>query len=293
MLLLVVGVMLIGVAPASAAPNLPTGASDHQLRFDGLDRTYRLYVPESVKARPAVVLVLHGGFGVGEGAIQQGRWDTAADEHGFVVVAPDGRNRSWNAGDCCGPAKANDVDDVGFLLAVIDEVLRTVQGDDGRVYATGISNGGMMSYRLACEAANTFAAIAPVAADLVVDDCTPSRPISLLHIHGLADHNVPFDGGIPTKTFQPNPPTYKPVRDGVDVVARADHCKRTTKKTSGALTTERWKRCRKGTDVQLITIEGGGHSWPGGERMSQLLDPPSDALDATARIVRFFDTHHR
>lgn len=290
---LVIGLVALGVVSASAAGNLPTGASDHQLSFDGLDRTYRLYVPESVKAHPAVVLVLHGGFGVGNGAIQQGHWDTAADEHGFVVVAPDGRSRSWNAGDCCGPAKANGVDDVGFLLAVIDEVLHMVGGDRGRVYATGISNGGMMSYRLACEAADTFAAIAPVAADLVVDDCAPSRPISLLHIHGLTDRNVPFEGGKPTKTFQPNPPTYEPVRDGIDLFVKRDRCRNEAQLDTNTVDTVRFTRCRKHTAVELITIADGGHSWPGGDRMAQLLDLPSNALDATARIVKFLEAHHR
>src|SRR5581483_11610467 len=91
-------------APVSAVSNVLTGASDHQLVFDGITRTYRLYVPASVTKHPMVVVVLHGGLGVGKGAIQQGHWDTAADTDGFVVVAPDGRFRSWNAGACCGPA---------------------------------------------------------------------------------------------------------------------------------------------------------------------------------------------
>jgi len=292
--ILFLGVLGALPAPVSAGPSVPKGASTHELAHDGVTRSYRLYVPESAPRHPAVVVVLHGGLGVGAGAIRQGRWDEAADEHGFVTVAPNGRFRSWNAGECCGPAAATDVDDVGFVLAVLDEVTDMVNADTRRVYATGISNGGMMSYRLACEASRRFAAFAPVAAALVVDDCDPSAPVSLLHIHGFADQNVPFEGGKPTKSFQPNPPTYEPVRDGVETIARADRCRRkTTTDTAGAVTTERWRRCRGDTDVQLLTIEGGGHSWPGGERLAAFLDRPSDALDATARIVRFFEAHAR
>jgi polyhydroxybutyrate depolymerase len=296
---IVVGLILSIGGSAAALPRgdepvtIP-GASRHELVHDGIPRTYRLYVPASLPRLPALVVVLHGGLGVGEGAARQGHWDEAAEEHGFIAVFPDGRFRSWNAGECCGPARANAVDDVGFVLAMLDAVHDTISFDRDRVYATGLSNGGMMAYRLACEASDRFAAIAPVGSALVIDDCDPSARVSVLHIHGLADRNVPFEGGDPTRTFQPNPPTYEPVHDGVDVFARADGCKRRTlSDTKGEVTIERWQRCRGDTDVQLITIEGGGHSWPGGDRLAEFLDPPSDALDATARIVRFFEAHAR
>jgi polyhydroxybutyrate depolymerase len=129
---------------------------------------------------------------------------------------------------------------------------------------------------------------------VVADPCRPETPLSLLHIHGLADGNVPFEGGEPTKSFQPDPPTYAPVRDGIATFVRADECRATPRvATADVVTTERWRGCTDGTGVELITIADGGHSWPGGERMAQILDPPSDALDATATIWRFFATHPR
>jgi polyhydroxybutyrate depolymerase len=186
------------------------------------------------------------------------------------------------------------VDDVGFVLAVLDDVARSVDIDPKRVFASGLSNGGMMTYRLGCDASARFAAIAPVGATVITDPCRPKKPVSLLHVHGLADGNVPFDGGDPTKHLQPNPPTYPPVRAGVDTFVRADRCRpkpRVTK--AGVVTTDRWRGCTSGTAVELITIADGGHSWPGGERMAQILDPPSDALDATTTIWRFFAAHPR
>jgi polyhydroxybutyrate depolymerase len=183
------------------------------------------------------------------------------------------------------------LDDVGFLLAVLDHIGSEVEIDARRVYATGISNGGMMAYRLGCEAGDRVAAIAPVAATVTVD-CTPSAPVSLLHIHGLADQNVPFEGGEPTKSAQADPPSYEPVREGVETFVEADRCSGggdRTRQDEVEVTT--WAVCAAGTAVELVTIDGGGHSWPGGRRLSGTLDPPSAALDATPRIWDFFDAH--
>lgn len=275
--------------------DVPRGQSTHELRHDGVTRTYRLYVPGTLRRGPApVVVVLHGGFGTGARAARQGDWDRAAERHGFVEVAPDGLNRSWNAGGCCGPAMRNGVDDVGFVLAVLDDVARSLRIDADRVFASGISNGGMMAYRLGCEASDRFAAIAPVAATAIVEPCDPDVPVSLLHIHGLADGNVPFEGGRPTKSFQVDPPSYPPVRAGVDRFVRADGCRATPRVAEERVVTiERWRRCDDGTGVALVTIADGGHSWPGGTRIVEILDPPSDALDATTTVWRFFAAHPR
>ena len=282
-------------AGSRSPTDVPRGASTHELRYDGADRTYRLFVPESLaRGRAPVVVVLHGGFGTGAGAVRQGDWDATAERHGFVEVAPDGLTRSWNAGSCCGPAMRADVDDVGFVLAVLDDVRTQLAIDRKRVFATGISNGGMMAYRLGCEASNRFVAIAPVAATVVADPCAPDEAVSLLHIHGLADRNVPFDGGLPTKSFQVDPPSYPPVRAGVESFVHVDGCGADPRVARNeVVTTERWRGCDDGTAVTLITIADGGHSWPGGMQMAAILDPPSDALDATATIWRFFAAHPR
>jgi polyhydroxybutyrate depolymerase len=294
-------VAVLGGAPVSPAgaftptDAFPPGESTHEIRVGDTTRTYRVYVPSSPpRKRVPVVVVLHGGFGTGAGAARQGSWDAAAEEHGFLEVAPDGLGRAWNAGGCCGRPARTQLDDVGFVLAVLDDIGATVDIDPKRVYATGLSNGGMMSYRLGCDASTRFAAIAPVGATVITDPCRPRKPVSVLHVHGLADQNVPFGGGEPTKNFQPDPPTYAPVRDGIDTFVRTDECRRAPRvRTSGVVTTERWRGCDAGTGVELITIADGGHSWPGGMRIADVLDPPSDALDATATIWRFFQAHPR
>jgi polyhydroxybutyrate depolymerase len=262
-----------------------------KLAVGGLERTYRLYVPGSLdRSKPApLVVVLHGGFGQGAGAARQGNWDDVAEQHGFITVAPDGIGRSWNAGICCGAAQRRGIDDVGFVVALLDRVARDHPMDPARVYASGISNGGLMAYRLACEAADRFAAIAPVAATLPVS-CEPSRPVSVIHVHGLADQNIPFEGGIGAKGVVKV--SWPPARAGLERWAQLDGCSPAASTTSaGAVTTTSWGGCRNGTAVQLITIAGGGHSWPGGQRMSRALDPPSDALDATSTIWDFFAAH--
>ena len=294
--LLLAPILGLAAIPAAAdSREAVTGATSHSIEHGGLMRTYRLYVPKSLPAGPVpLVVLLHGGFGTGPGAARQGRWDEAARRERFVTVAPDGISRAWNAGGCCGPPMRRGIDDVGFVLAVLDDVARQVIIDQNRVYATGISNGGMMTYRLACEASDRFAAMAPVSSTLMLTGCAPARPLSLLHVHGLADRNVPFDGGAPTKSFQRNPPDYPPVRDGIAVFTAKDGCSAKPAVThDGKVTTERWRGCDAGTAVELITISDGGHSWPGGRRMAKILYPPSDALDATAVIWKFFAAHPR
>jgi polyhydroxybutyrate depolymerase len=283
-----------GAAPGAASGPAP-GTTEHRLAFGGLDRSYQVVIPPGLSKKPAaVVVVLHGGFGTAEGALRQGGWVEAAARGRFVAVAPEGVIRSWNAGECCGPPARRGVDDVGFVLAVLDEVEGDLRVDRDRVFATGISNGGMLAYRLACDAADRFAAIAPVAATVVTDGCDPRVPVSVLHVHGLADENVPFEGGVPTRSFQADPPAYRPVRESLDVFVRADGCTATPRvRTRGAVTTERWRGCTDRSAVELVTIADGGHSWPGGQQMARVLDPPSTALDATAAIVDFFAAHPR
>ncbi|MGH2719860.1 MAG: alpha/beta hydrolase family esterase, partial [Actinomycetota bacterium] len=169
----------------------------HALLAGGHSRRFRVYRPSGLGRAGAVplVLFLHGGFGSGAQAEYAYGWDDAADRYGFVVAYPDGIGRSWNAGACCGPARSEGVDDVGFLRALVEQVGDAERIDPDRVYCTGISNGAMMAYRLACELPRLLAAIGPVAGTMVCP-CPQPEPTSVLHIHGLEDAMVPFVGGI-------------------------------------------------------------------------------------------------
>jgi polyhydroxybutyrate depolymerase len=242
----------------------------------------------------SLVVVLHGGFGTGAQARASLGWDAEADAERFVVAYPDGIDRSWNAGTCCGRAQRDHVDDVRFLGAVIDRVTKAEGVNPDLVYVTGISNGGMMAYRLACELPGKVAAIGPVAATMTVacDDPAPT-PTSILHIHGLDDRNVPFAGGVGTKGVEKD---ARPSVPSVIERGRAiDQCVGAPPpSTNGPVTTATSGTCADGAEVILVTIAGAGHQWPGSSPPNTAatraldLDPPSDALNATTTLWQFF-----
>src|SRR5262245_361151 len=198
-----VGWRLLIFAPEPEMPPLGGELVRGSLRAGERERSYALYVPASRAERPALVLVLHGSMGSGDQA-RTGtfyRFDELADRDGFVVAYPDGFERHWN--DCrrVAPYSANTlgVDDVGFLRALVARLEAELGVDPARVYATGMSNGGQMAYRLALEAPDLVAAVAPVAAGLPDAenlDCTPSgEPVAVLILNGTEDPMNPFAGG--------------------------------------------------------------------------------------------------
>jgi polyhydroxybutyrate depolymerase len=257
-----------------------------------------LYRPASV-ARPSgalpAVVVLHGGFGTGRQAEGAYGWDARADAHGFLVAYPDGLSRAWNAGTCCGDPQRRGIDDVGFLGGLLEALVADEGVDPDRIYMTGMSNGAMMAYRMACELPGRLAAIGPVAGTMVVD-CDSAAPVSVLHVHGLDDHNVPFAGGVGTKSVaKDHRPSVPSVIERWRVV---NACASPLTTQQGPVRTERAAGAG-GTTVTLVTVAGAGHQWPGArppgpvaQRLLQL-DPPSTALDATALLWDFFASHRR
>lgn len=289
------GLLLTRHALADAPPDIhtaesiPIGSSAWSMQSDGKDRTFRVYVPANLETNTPVpmVVMLHGGFGSGNQAEKAYNWDQLADKEGFVVLYPDGLRRTWNAGECCGFASKKNIDDVGFILDVIDAVSERIAIDQTRVYATGISNGGMMSYRLACET-DRFAAIAPVAATIQVD-CADPAPISVLHIHGLEDPLVRFDGEPGEGAANVDGPSVPEVMATWRAI---DACGVPTSESEGVVTTE-ISSCAGGRTVELITVADAGHQWPGsiakftGSTVTRD-NYPSDAMDATETIWQFF-----
>jgi len=168
----------------TSSPSLPAGQITRTWTHDGVQRSYILYVPTSYNsAEPvSVVLVFHGGGGNAEGAVRMTGFNSLADEKGFIVVYPNGTGRlsddkllTWNGGTCCGWAQEQNVDDVGFVRAIVADLQSMASIDMKRIYATGISNGGIMSYRLACEASDLIAAIGPVAGTQNIAPCKPKE----------------------------------------------------------------------------------------------------------------------
>jgi polyhydroxybutyrate depolymerase len=272
---LVASVLALLAPSAGAAPG--GSVLRGSLAVGGLTRTYRVFVPSAPMKKAPVVFVFHGGSGTGAGVAAQTGFDAVAENKGFIAVYPDGIGRTWNAGLCCGASDRLDIDDVGFVTALLDRVERRYAIDRRRVYATGISNGGLFSYVLACRLPGRIAAVAPVAATLDTA-CAPSSPVSVLHVHGLDDQNIPFAGGVGPRGV--TRVDWPPVRAGIDRWRALDRCPSAGRTSiDGPVTTSSWLPCRRGTEVRLVTIAGVGHTWP------------TEPYDAVPQIWRFFAAH--
>lgn len=268
---------------------------------DGRERTAHLYVPASLPAEPVPLLVaLHGGTGSGPQFEGTSGYDGLAEANAFLVVYPDGvgsggdedRFRTWNGGVCCGAAAAQDVDDVSFLVQLVEQLSGEYAIDSDRIYATGHSNGMIMSYRLLCEAADVFVAAAGQAGTLGVDGCAPSQPVSLLHIHGDEDTNLPINGGPGdgiSRTDFPSP------RDGIRTLADGDGCDADPAVTSTPpVTTETWAGCDGSATVAFVTVAGASHAWMGADAKTRpgAAEPFSD-YDSSLASWTFLATHPR
>lgn len=261
-------------APSRAAPQgFTVGSSEHLLSVGGLDRSYQLYIPDGLTPTAPLVVMLHGGFGSAQQAERAYGWDELADSAKFVVAYPDGEGRAWNTnGGCCGRPGRENVDDVGFIVDVVNDISANVGIDANRIYATGISNGGMMSYALACNTA-VFAAIGPDSATQL-DQCAAPHPTSVMHIHGTADRMIRYDGGPGVGVARIDGPA---VPDLNTFWRGVDKCAPSTTTVDGGVTTST-AECADGRSVVLKTVQGGGHEWPS---------------FATGALWQFFAAHPR
>ena len=237
---------------------LAVGSSDHALEVGGRIRMYRAYRPATVRQPVSVVVMLHGGFGSAREAERAYGWNALADREGFVVVYPDAVGSTWNVGgDCCGIAASSGIDDVGFVERVLSDLATVVTYDRSRVYAVGFSTGGMMAYRLACDT-TSFAAVGVVAGTLL-GDCLNPAPVSVMHVHGTADTTIPFlgVGGMGVAEI-----TGTPIPDIVTTWRNVDRCGGIVSRSQGAVTINA-ASCAAGRAVSLVTVDNGGHWWPG------------------------------
>lgn len=271
-----------GTSPAPATPAGPP-VQQRQLVVDGQARSYRVYRPPSLDPRRAapLVVVLHAFGQTGAGIASTTGFDQAADRGRFVVAYPDGVGNNWHAGFCCDPRST--VNDVAFLERLLDQLERDNRIDRTRVYVAGISAGAFMAYRVACDLADRITAIGSVAGSLLPGTCHPSRPVSVIEIHGTADPLVPYGGGAVRPTGAANAP-IPPTPTLLARWAEIDGCRGAPSvEDQPPLTTTRWTDCAAATRVVLDTLAGGGHTWfgPG-------FGVPDGSIDATAVIWRFF-----
>jgi polyhydroxybutyrate depolymerase len=290
---------LAAVALGCRGVRAQTGDRTISLVVGGRTRTAIVHVPPGyVPGRPTpVVLLLHGGGGNGAQAERSYGMNPIADREGFLVVYPNGTSRgtgllTWNAANCCAFAYENDVDDVGFISALLDELEREYAVDARRIYATGMSNGAMMTYRLGCRLANRLAAIAPVAGALNETSCEPAAPLPVIVFHGTADQHVPYDGGMGAASLYPHVDT--PVSAAVSFWVQRDKCRpapSTETSPSGRIRTDTYGGGVGGAEVVLYTVIGGGHAWPGGRAGSALGDTPTQEISASELMWAFFARH--
>ena len=264
-------------------------------------RKVLIHLPKGFDAsKPApLVLAFHGGGGHAEHMAENYGLTQKADEAGFVVAFPNGYSKlpggkfaTWNAGGCCGDARDRNSDDVAFARAVVAAVQARFKTDPARVFATGMSNGGMMSHRLACEAADMFRAVAAVAGTDATASCSPSRPIAVLHIHAKDDTHVLFTGGAGADAFRNTSKVmnFVSVPETISRWTQRNQCTAPPQRVldkPGAYC-EATRGCAGGVQVELCVTERGGHSWPGSGEQRRGKAPASAALDANDEIWRFF-----
>ncbi len=262
--------------------------SEHTLEYNGLTRRYLLYIPPSYDAsqRVPLILSLHGFASNPNQQTLYSEWNTLADEHNFIVVYPQGTGRPlrWNSGLRLF-GDQNGVDDVGFIRALIDTLSESLCVDNQRIYVNGLSNGGGMSHRIACELADQVAAIGGVAGAYDRQPCQPSRPIPVIAFHGTADRIVPYAG---------NASTLPPVEEWAADWAERDGCapEPETLTPVGDASAIRYGDCEGDAEVILYTLAGAGHTWPGGGEISSFITGLTNQdIEASALMYDFFMSH--
>jgi len=280
------------------------------ITYDGYNRTYRIHIPPDIDQvnSPSIVFILHGGGGTGENTertLTLGGFNTLSDEYNFIVVYPDGIDRNWNDGRIINDtAHQQNIDDVGFLSNLIDSLIDEFNADPNKIFFTGISNGAMMSYRLAFDIPEKIAAIAPVAGAIPTDilpENTSGVPLSVFVISGTHDPLVPWEGGLIGTKRHPRG-TCISVPESVEFWVTRNNCNKTAigkwlpNKNIFDLCRvhcDIYKNGDDNTEVVLYEINRGGHTWPGGYQYLPkiIIGRTCRDIDANEEIWEFFDTH--
>lgn len=264
----------------------------------GVRRSFLLHLPGTHQAGEPLplLLVFHGAGGDAAGIARHTGLTEAATGRGYAVVYPEGVDRRWNDGR----GHRARQDDVGFIRLLLDSLGGELQVDPRRIFATGISNGAGLAFRLACELPGTFAAIAPVAGALptaLQARCTDTAAVALVMFQGTGDRLMPYDGGelsLGRGRVLPAPSTAALFAKVNGCTASPAIAAEPDTVTDGTrVRRSAYSGCRDGRDVVLYTIEGGGHTWPGGPPVGRSVGRVSRDVDATSTMLDFFDHHAR
>ncbi|MBI5294516.1 MAG: dienelactone hydrolase family protein [Chloroflexi bacterium] len=289
--------------------SLPSGNHDLSMSVDGLERTYILHVPPAADQPLPLIIVLHGTYGTGR-KMQLGLgFDPYADERGFLVAYPDayqkpGENETarWNDGRGTLASSLAGIDDVKFITSLVNEIAAQVPLDKSRVFVTGASNGGMMTYRLGCETDRVFAGIAPVIGNIpepIFDSCNPQAPLDFLAINGDADPFVPHNGGevcadTPSRLCEGG--WVKSQSESLTKFSAANGCDLAPQSVilpaqiddDTSIEEQTYANCAGGAQVKAYIVQNGGHTWPPRESQLEAGGQATGNLDATQIIVDFF-----
>lgn len=250
------------------------GTYTFKISVNDVDRFYMVHVPKSYKSTISspLLFAIHGGGGNMKIQANDDYYKqiSKSEEIGSITVFPNGYSKfpsgsfaTWNAGRCCGDARDKNMDEILFFKTMVKNLSSQLNIDPKRIYAAGMSNGGMMAYRLACELTDTFTAIAAVAGTDNTIDCKPNRPISILHIHAKDDDHVKYDGGAGKSAAPAEKITdFKSVPETISKWVKFNQCTVSPVKVNNYC--EIYSQCKDGVKVQLCSTPTGGHSWPGG-----------------------------
>lgn len=280
------------------------------ITYNGIKRFYNIHIPKSYDPLSSypLVFVFHGGGGNGINIEDVTSFSQKAEEENFIVVYPFGTGKlnkkllTWNCGFCCGYALENNIEDVGFIEILYEKIMGEYSINKDMVYATGISNGGIMSYKLGAELSDIFAAVAPVAAQIggqaTIEEklCIipePDNPVSIISFNGMNDTRVPYDGGRP---IDENVHVYSwmSTNDSISFWIKQNNCNETKDRKiskSGNIIIDTYRNGSNNTEVKLVTIVDGTHSWPGGKKGWDDGPDPTQEINATDIIWDFFENH--
>ena len=283
-----------------ATDELKPGDYTFSIKVDDSIRWFKVHVPSQYNSKKPIPLMfaLHGGVGDMNTQSNDKYYHqiTKSESANYVIVFPNGYSpfqsgkiATWNAGACCGPARDNKADDVKFIKMIIDQLKKQLNIDASKIFSNGMSNGGMMSYRLACELSDVFKGIAAVAGTDNTLECNPKNPISILHIHAENDDHVLFNGGLGPKALNSKAETtFNSVSDTIKKWVKINHCPEKAERilnVDGAYC-DLYSPCKNNTQVKLCVTKTGGHSWPGGEKPRGTTES-SKAISATDEIWSF------
>ncbi|MFZ5832186.1 MAG: haloalkane dehalogenase [Planctomycetota bacterium] len=294
----------------SIQEQLASGEYVRPVRVGQVDRRYRVHVPADYDAsKPTpVVIAFHGGGGNPESMARLSGLNAKSDEAGFIVVYPYGSGRdlerglTFNGGECCGYAMINKVDDVSLTRELLDNLATVANVDPDRVFATGLSNGGIMAHYVASELSDRIAAIAPIGGPLMIPAPNAKRPVSVMHFHGTADELAPFKGGYGKgPTGGKGVTEFRSVEHTIQAWVKANGCQRGPKieplpdnaDDGMNVTSKTWSGGRDGSEVVLVEIEGGGHTWPGMQPPAAMLGKSTKDISANDLMWKFFLKHPR